>query len=382
MPVPAPAAPPPLDLLPHEALQGASPEVTGVYQANRAKDQALHSILAATALSLAGGAGLRALTGSRYLFGSSVEPAQKGTGTNVVQVPYPVYANRREEQKTKRRLGILDGGPLKTAASNWQPWASNYIQGQDQLRPYHGLGMDEAIAAPARQHLDRHFAANEGGFLAQPLAGDSHAAGTFSGGHLRGDTATSPAQVPWFFPGMGAGILGGLYGGHTAMDWFLEGRRKQDLQGEVEQARREYQKALLDQYPPQEVQPALKRAAAPSVGEQLGRELDRLYDLSEAKVHARGLCKEADWTGPMIGAGGLMALLLGLGSGKLMYDYARKRSMPELLQKAVERRESERMQRRPPFIQAVPVPVTYRGGKLNPVDPDQLGREDMTPLSG
>ena len=141
-----------------------------IYDANNAKSTAARHALAAALLGLTGGAAMAVVPSIGSLFGSSVRDTNRGTGTNVVQIPYPVYATKKDERSARRKFGL----PIKTASGEDRAYLQNlfWSRAANQIP-------DSAVSG-----LARHLRANEGGLLSTPLLDASKPPPTGTGNWL------------------------------------------------------------------------------------------------------------------------------------------------------------------------------------------------------
>jgi len=166
------------------------------------------------------------------------------------------------------------------------------------------------------------------------------------GQFFKGDYATDASSIPWMMPASVLGGMGALYGGWKGMDHILDERRKVKLRGEVERAKADFNKAMLEQYDTE------GKAASDRT---LGQDLDVLYDQLE-KVAFMGM-DMGQLGGQAAGLYGTYAGLSGLMAGLAAHSYASKRSRRELLRKAQQQRARRLSQQRPTELYATPVPV-------------------------
>lgn len=274
--------------------KNANPQLATPVQAadaadnNYLKSEALKSVLLLLGGGLAAGAGMRAWSGRRYLFGQpqideEKERQKQRLGGQFVPLPYPVPKSAAAEA-VQKLAGIMD----RTVVAG-EPLPPSYL--------------------------------------------------------MRGDHANYKSTIPWFLPASALAMLGGFFGGNALTDKVLDTHRKTDLESEVEQAKREYQRALLSQFQ------TGKRAEDESVGDQIGRELDEIVEILDKKA------LWGDVAGGATGAALTLAALLSLGSGYLSYNAAKSRSPSKLLEEAYKRRQRELAAARPPELTIVPVPV-------------------------
>jgi uncharacterized protein HemX len=148
---------------------------------------------------------------------------------------------------------------------------------------------------------------------------------------------------------------GGLYGGWKLADWLMNQRREQEFEGDLDEAKTEYQEALAKQY----------QAAMLS---KTGSALDELIDEMEKRADLEGknwydvfLQSAAtpftgkNFTGGVRGAW-LTLMLAALGTGAYgSYRWTTGRSRQQVLRKALEQRAKQRLTPQP--IMAVPAPI-------------------------
>lgn len=174
--------------------------------------------------------------------------------------------------------------------------------------------------------------------------------------YLGGLKHVTPTTKPWFMTAaLGAG-MGGLYGGYKLVDHVLDKTHQADKDRELEDAKNEYRKALVEQYSP--TSPAVKRANAEAT---LGEDLNTLYELTKEATRKGGWGdKFNDWSGTALSGYGALAALLAGGSGLAAYNWTKARSPEERLAKAIKQREKLRWSTRPPEIYAVTKPLPVR----------------------
>jgi hypothetical protein len=158
----------------------------------------------------------------------------------------------------------------------------------------------------------------------------------------------TPQGHPLALPlGLATGA-GSLYGGYKLTDWLLDKRRRQELEGELIQAQREYENALASQY---------KSSA-------LAEDLDKLCDLLDERWQKQAA--DAPAPSPSIAQPGTgdyanvlafgvpltLAGLAALGSGSLAYDIVSKRRKAKLLEEA-----RKKQLRRSRLMQAPPLEI-------------------------
>lgn len=184
-------------------------------------------------------------------------------------------------------------------------------------------------------------------------------------------------QIPWYYPLLMGASLPAFYGGYKGVDYLMDRYRKSQLQADEEQARREYEQALLEGYPAAHV-PKVQSApklASEALLEEGAAALEKLAAQYVQATSAPPAAPPASGSAPtpvkqafpsIPGLYGALATVLGLSSGALMYNYARDRSSSKLVQEAIRQRERQRWATRPPEVFAVPTPV-----KIVKEDPEE-----------
>lgn len=159
---------------------------------------------------------------------------------------------------------------------------------------------------------------------------------------LTGGSAQSKTGIPLYMPALvGGPAIGGL-AGWKAMDWLLDKRRRGQMAAEVEDARREYEAALME-----------ARGIKAGEHSSLGQVLDQLYDAVVEKTASGTM---TDLGGMLLGsyllAGGAAAGLTGAST----YGWAKKRRRRKIVEDALTRikRKQQLLQPPPVFLQAVP----------------------------
>lgn len=307
------------------------------------------------ALLLAGavGIGLRGIQGAGSMFGRGKPTLLADQSPALLEVPHPVFERPEDAGIRKRKRQQEIRGALGTrvkAAEGDVP----------KLHPVGSLlGMYKDPFNPG-----------DGGWFA---------------GHGASPTSDlGKTQMPWYMPAVGAGVVGGTLGGYKLMDWLLNRKRKADLKGELDDAKKEYQEALVDMYDPARIK-LLKRGSA---AEALARDLHELATLmtkaanpqmNPSETWTDAAAKRLDGLIPTTnlrqgansaagaGLGAYLALAggLALGSGYLAHQYFSKTDPNKVLADVVKKRERERWATRPPEIFAVPTPVSVSGDEVD-----------------
>jgi hypothetical protein len=258
---------------------------------------ALKQVIQAGMFGLGLGASGRALLGLKDMFTRTpYTPPKVGLRPSVVEINLP----QEQEEEEQRRLRKTAEGPVFSAVSDYLNTPSNYsvINWLKGLKP-------------------------TGDLLAMP---------SLSPG--------APLSKPWFMPSVvGAATLGTL-GGYKAVGAGLDTMEDQRRKNELEDAKREYRNALVEQYN------ADKRAS-----DNPATLLDNVADK---------FIKQAGW-GELVGAGTgaylTLAGLLASGAGYGTYNWVKSRSPENRLAKAIKQRERLRWATRPPEIYAVTKPM-------------------------
>ncbi len=182
---------------------------------------------------------------------------------------------------------------------------------------------------------------------------------------LGGANATTKAGIPWYGPAMLTAGVGGLAAGWKGVDHVLNKRRKRERDQELEGARQEFHDALMGQYTkPLGGTGPTKTAADAKPMAKVGAALDALFDQFEKAAFSLG-----DAAGQGVGMYGMYAGGMGLLTGALVYDKARKRQRRAILEKAMQRRDRRKFNVSPPEIQAVAEP-------FHPPPPSPVGDLD------
>jgi hypothetical protein len=285
---------------------------------------AWNRILGLGALGLSAGASLRSLLGMKDLISDGFSKRKEPMHPAVVEVNVPKTAPDDDDEDLPQR-GFAPrrlGAKIAEEAAPLGPPSVSEIAWQAVRRPFSALFKEPETPGPG---------------VSDFLAGRTHA---------------NETAKPWFWPAaIGAAGLGG-YGGYKAIDQVLGGLHKRDKQRDLEEAKEEYRKALVEQYSPEGVK-------AGAAQDELNRDLSELYTLYK---QAGGLW---DTAGTATGAYLALAGLLAGGTGLATYNWAKSRSSDERLAKAIKQRERLRWATRPPEIYAIarPAPVKLESDK-------------------
>ena len=151
---------------------------------------------------------------------------------------------------------------------------------------------------------------------------------------FKGDYARSIAGIPAAIPALAATGAAGAMGGWKLQDWLLDQRRREEMDAELERAKKEYTRALTKQS-----------------GSELGEALDELYDEVEKTASV------GDAAGIGLGALGLYALLSGSAGFSGGLTAGKKKQRRRLLEQAQKLRRRQRFAKRPSVILAKSVPM-------------------------
>ncbi len=165
-------------------------------------------------------------------------------------------------------------------------------------------------------------------------------------GFLAGDNATTASGVPWHFPALMTGVPVAAALGWKGLDAVLDARRKSKMRQETDQAKQEFEQALMSQYD----RPKQASADAP-----LGEVLEVLFGRVKEGI-SQLLSLSDDTKGMGVGAAGAYAGLSGGLAAMLAYNMTKKHQRRKLLEKAEQLRAKRLAALRPPEIYARPVP--------------------------
>lgn len=172
---------------------------------------------------------------------------------------------------------------------------------------------------------------------------------------------TSVEGLSSYMPGLMLSGGLGIYGGWKGVDLLLDQQRKRKTEQELENAKAMYADALKGAYK--------KAEAAETIGQQLGRQLDELYDnmvksagvIDWAKTKATDMNTAFDDTFPNAkGMGTGMAAMYAIPTAAAGYGIVNRimqnTSKRRLLEKAMRERARRQNAMRPAELYAVPVP--------------------------
>ena len=150
--------------------------------------------------------------------------------------------------------------------------------------------------------------------------------------------AYSKTSLPYYLPAMLLGTPLAAYGGWKAVDAVLDKQRKAKSEDNLEEAKSDYESALLDSY---------KKSA--STDEML----DEVFDNY----------KEAGTLNDILGTGKGLALTYALAAGPLGYMMVNSKmkanSKRKILEKAMRERARRQAAKQPAELYAIPAPVEY-----------------------
>lgn len=165
-----------------------------------------------------------------------------------------------------------------------------------------------------------------------------------------GRNVSDPQHAPAMMPLSLGAAAAGTYGGWSLADWMLQKRRKAHVDSQLQQAKDEFQAALLSQAQAAEPQ---KRASA---DDPLSDRLDVLFDAMQKTAEEQ--TKQANVADVASVPFGMYLTALGLlsgGSAYGMYNWTKNRSKAHLLDKALRERSRMLWQRAPQTVAAIPV---------------------------
>lgn len=328
-----------------QAAPGGNPIDDRRFPGDKTNPEAWQRALGIGLTGLGIGAGARSLIGLKDLLFDKLRTRKPPVRPGVVQIAVPETEDE-EEAVMRRSPGFKLAGDETRPATIGEQFSN--IAG----------GLGNYIGAPAARlaggAIDLPFQALGLGRPTQWL-GEAFNNGPNQPGLddlVKGRLNEEHTAKPWFLPtALGLGGAG-LYGGYKAVDKVLETKRKQDKEQELEDAKEEYRRALVEQYSPEGV----KRGAEQ---DELGKDLSELYQLHKQASWASATAPVA---GPALGLYGALAGILAGGTGLATYEWAKDKSPSERLSKALKDRERLRWATRPPEIYAVAKPVPVRVG--------------------
>lgn len=189
---------------------------------------------------------------------------------------------------------------------------------------------------------------------------------------LRGGDASSVSTHPLGPASLMLAGGAGLAGGWKLTDYILDKARRAELQSSLDDAKRDYEQALL---PPQD-----KQASA------LGQELDAFYaELQSIDAGEKQAVSMGDITGGVTGAALAAWLPLALGSGVIAHNITSSRRQQALLNRAMRQRHSRQLVSSPLFAYPSPVHVPPKetpatepaAGNVTPVEQEKLDENEM-----
>lgn len=163
---------------------------------------------------------------------------------------------------------------------------------------------------------------------------------------IQGDFAKDITSIPYALPALTAATVGSSVGGWKLMDWILDRRRKAELNEKLEQAKREYEEALLAEYS------TGKKASTNTLGDLL----EQLYTVTkQAGVSDIVNYEIPALAGTTVGAYGTLAGITSIATALKVYSEMKKRQRAKLLEQASARRQQQRSVSLPPSLYVQPV---------------------------
>lgn len=197
------------------------------------------------------------------------------------------------------------------------------------------------------------------------MPGDPVAPPASLGDWFKGRTTDKLWAKPWF-PLAAIGLpTAGIYGGYKLIDSIMDRAHARDRASELEKAKEEYRRALIEQYT------TANPAKHASQASELSKDLNELVELVK-----QGGNLFTEGAGALAGGYLPLAALLGGGAGLATYNWVRARSPEERLAKAIKQRERLRAASRPPEIYAVthprPLPINNPFHEASPDDEEAV----------
>lgn len=163
--------------------------------------------------------------------------------------------------------------------------------------------------------------------------------------------ATSPYGLEWYIPSMLLGTPLAAYGGWKGVDAILDTQRRKKTEADLEDAKKQYERALLGSYKTAEDEQSVEQT------------LDAVFDNHYAKSAEEdgfidGLINRYAPNLPGIGTGlaAAYAIPATVGGYAMVNSVMQKKSKRALLQKAMRERARRQAQMQPAELYAIPVP--------------------------
>lgn len=286
------------------------------------QQSAMSSLPKYLALGAGVGAGAQGLLGLYNMLRRNLQtPPRSAYSPVLTEVPYPQEAVEEEQRAKRANTDPVPQGPLPSVPSAPTAPLPSQSPRPPRKEAMHKQALLDYLDTGVQKAID----------TAKQM--------------WNGEYATDLKGVPWFPAAATAAAGAGGYGGWRAMQYLLKRQRKKERLGELNQARQEYEQALLEQQ-------VAKRS-------DIGQDLDRLYEGWQkvaSEMEKQGLFSMEDM-GKALGMYLLAAGGVGAFAGKKTYDFFRKRNPSELLRKAQLRHRRALAANRPSPIYARPVPL-------------------------
>lgn len=317
----------------------AAPLGPEMVQMNREATQGAMGDIRRTMLGGAGlgatGAGLIAL--KNWLLQPKPPTAALGMGPNEVDLAYPQFegvdVGKAEARELKKRKALADRE--KAASPGAEMLQANHDQLMAKLLP-------PATLRRVAPEVVARMEARE-----KSAADPKPAPGMFTPDWFMGKGTSQKTEMPWYPPAITLAGIGSVAGGAGLVSWLANKRRKAQQKAEADDAKREFEEAMLSQYDPTKTH----RLLSPKVAGDTAS-LDGIFD----RCKAAGLGKKAEGLlGGLTGGYLTLASLLGLGTGYGTYNYLQDRSKSKRLEQALKDRAAVRATMNPPEMFIHPV---------------------------
>jgi hypothetical protein len=170
----------------------------------------------------------------------------------------------------------------------------------------------------------------------------------FSPKWFAGQSALTPAGIPWFLPAAAATIGFSAKGSSKLVNKLIQARQKEQMERELSGAEKDLTNAILEQFDPNKVQ-ALQKSSA------INEALDKLYELLEKKAVSPLSPTAGNRIGMLTGGsltiGGLLAYLAAKGG----YRFAHGQTQEDLLRKALQNKALLKSLQSPTPISVQPI---------------------------
>jgi hypothetical protein len=246
--------------------------------------------------------------------------------SGIVATPDPAAGPQANAQMWKWIIGAAGAGMLGRAGLG----IMHMMQPKSKLDPAPSF-QRVGVAMPQKEDEEKIAGMSEVTNWLEKLT-----AGSYDNSNWwRGSQASTASGVPNLYAmGVPAAVASGV-AGWKGVDMIADNREQQAVKSELEKAKEDYQHLLSE---------TMSKHSADAEG--IEAELDELAELvagqeKQAFEWWKGH-NPADWLGRIGGGTAAYAIIAALASGKLSYDYFRKRNQKGIAEDALQRRSKER----------------------------------------